>query len=45
MWLAAITAALLCLALGLAINATTGEFPQKEQGLFMALKRLSPSPH
>ncbi|MBT9431281.1 FTR1 family protein [Candidatus Sodalis endolongispinus] len=33
-WLGAITAALLCLALGLAINATTGEFPQKEQELF-----------
>lgn len=34
MWLGAITAALLCLVLGLAINATTGEFPQKEQELF-----------
>lgn len=33
-WLGAITTALLCLALGLAINATTGEFPQKEQELF-----------
>lgn len=33
-WLGAITAALLCLALGLAINDTTGEFPQKEQELF-----------
>jgi len=33
-WLGVILAAGLCLALGLFINATTGEFPQKQQELF-----------
>ena len=34
MWAGVFIAAALCLALGLFINATTGEFPQKEQELF-----------
>ncbi len=33
-WAGAIGAALLCLVLGIAINETTGEFPQKQQELF-----------
>lgn len=36
-WLGAISAALLCLALGIVINETTGEFPQKQQELFEGL--------
>lgn len=34
MWAGVLLAAALCLALGIAINETTGEFPQKEQELF-----------
>lgn len=34
MWAGVLIAAALCLALGLFINATTGEFPQKQQELF-----------
>ncbi|MGD8162385.1 iron uptake transporter permease EfeU [Pantoea sp. FN0307] len=34
MWAGVFTAAALCLALGVFINTTTGEFPQKEQELF-----------
>nr|WP_318382090.1 iron uptake transporter permease EfeU [uncultured Enterobacter sp.] len=34
MWIGVFLAAALCLALGIAINETTGEFPQKEQELF-----------
>ncbi|WP_147198504.1 iron uptake transporter permease EfeU [Pantoea sp. MBD-2R] len=34
MWLGVFVAATLCLGLGYFINATTGEFPQKEQELF-----------
>ncbi|URQ59459.1 FTR1 family protein [Pantoea alhagi] len=34
MWAGVFIAAALCLALGVFINATTGEFPQKEQELF-----------
>ncbi|WP_275556470.1 iron uptake transporter permease EfeU [Mixta sp. Marseille-Q2659] len=34
MWAGVFIAAALCLALGLFINATTGEFPQKQQELF-----------
>ncbi len=37
MWAGVIIAAALCLALGLFINATTGEFPQKQQELFEGL--------
>lgn len=33
-WAGVISAALLCLAVGIAINETTGEFPQKQQELF-----------
>lgn len=33
-WIGVFIAAALCLALGLFINATTGEFPQKQQELF-----------
>ncbi|MEA9389206.1 iron uptake transporter permease EfeU [Acerihabitans sp. TG2] len=33
-WAGVISAALLCLLLGIAINETTGEFPQKQQELF-----------
>jgi len=33
-WIGVIVAAALCLALGIFINETTGEFPQKEQELF-----------
>lgn len=36
-WLGIGLAAALCLALGMAINATTGEFPQKQQELFEGL--------
>ncbi|AIX73382.1 iron uptake transporter permease EfeU [Mixta calida] len=34
MWAGVFIAAALCLAMGLFINATTGEFPQKQQELF-----------
>ena len=34
MWIGVFLAAALCLALGIIINETTGEFPQKEQELF-----------
>ena len=34
MWIGVLLAAVLCLALGVFINETTGEFPQKEQELF-----------
>lgn len=34
MWVGVFLAAALCLGLGIAINETTGEFPQKEQELF-----------
>lgn len=37
MWTGVVTAAVLCLILGLVINETTGEFPQKEQELFEGL--------
>lgn len=33
-WIGVITAAALCLAIGIFINETTGEFPQKQQELF-----------
>ncbi len=33
-WAGVISAALLCLLLGIAINETTGEFPQKQQEMF-----------
>lgn len=36
-WIGVIAAAALCLALGIAINETSGEFPQKQQELFEAL--------
>ncbi len=34
MWIGVLLAAELCLGLGIFINETTGEFPQKEQELF-----------
>ena len=34
MWIGVFLAAALCLGLGIFINETTGEFPQKEQELF-----------
>ena len=34
MWIGVLLAAALCLALGIFINETIGEFPQKEQELF-----------
>lgn len=34
LWIGVFIAAALCLALGVAINETTGEFPQKQQELF-----------
>ena len=34
MWVGVFLAAALCLGLGILINETTGEFPQKEQELF-----------
>ena len=37
MWIGVILAAALCLGLGIFINETTGEFPQKEQELFEGL--------
>ncbi|VDZ61783.1 Ferrous iron uptake protein [Serratia odorifera] len=37
MWVGVIAAAALCLALGIFINETTGEFPQKQQELFEGL--------
>lgn len=40
MWGGVVTAAVLCLILGLVINATTGEFPQKEQEFFEGLIAL-----
>jgi high-affinity iron transporter len=36
-WAGIIAAAVLCLALGIVINETTGEFPQKQQELFEGL--------
>ncbi|EGJ00786.1 ferrous iron permease efeU domain protein [Shigella dysenteriae 155-74] len=33
-WIGVLLAAALCLGLGIFINETTGEFPQKEQELF-----------
>ncbi|WP_410014289.1 iron uptake transporter permease EfeU [Sodalis sp. C49] len=33
-WVGVLSAALLCLAVGVVINETTGEFPQKQQELF-----------
>ena len=36
MWIGVFLAAALCLGLGIFINETTGEFPQKEQELFEA---------
>jgi len=33
-WIGVISAALLCLVLGIAINETSGEFPQKQQEMF-----------
>ncbi len=40
MWIGVFLAAALCLGLGIAINETTGEFPQKEQELFEGLVAL-----
>lgn len=40
MWGGVVAAAVLCLILGLVINATTGEFPQKEQEFFEGLIAL-----
>ncbi len=40
MWLGVFLAAGLCLALGIAIDRTTGEFPQKEQELFEGIVAL-----
>lgn len=40
MWAGVFIAAALCLALGLFINATTGEFPQKQQELFEGIVAL-----
>nr|EKD3164767.1 FTR1 family protein [Cronobacter sakazakii] len=37
MWAGVFLAAALCLGLGIFINETTGEFPQKEQELFEGL--------
>ncbi|WP_312948965.1 iron uptake transporter permease EfeU [Superficieibacter sp.] len=37
MWIGVLLAAALCLGLGIFINETTGEFPQKEQELFEGL--------
>ena len=34
MWIGVLLAAALCLGLGIFINETTGEFPQREQELF-----------
>ena len=34
MWIGVLFAAALCLGLGIFINETTGEFPQKEQEIF-----------
>lgn len=39
-WVGALTAAALCLAIGWAINETTGEFPQKQQELFEGIVAL-----
>ncbi|CAM3446763.1 iron permease [Rouxiella silvae] len=39
-WIGVIIAAALCLGLGIVINETTGEFPQKEQELFEGLVAL-----
>ncbi|WP_016606671.1 FTR1 family protein, partial [Yersinia pestis] len=33
-WVGVVVAAVLCLAIGIFINETTGEFPQKQQELF-----------
>lgn len=41
MWAGIASAALLCLILGIVINETTGEFPQKEQELFEGLIALA----
>ncbi|MBS1206252.1 MAG: iron permease [Proteobacteria bacterium] len=40
MWIGVFLAAALCLGLGIAINETTGEFPQKEQELFEGIVAL-----
>lgn len=40
MWGGVVAAAVLCLILGLVINATTGEFPQKEQEFFEGIIAL-----
>ncbi len=39
MWVGVFLAAALCLGLGILINETTGEFPQKEQELFEYRRR------
>lgn len=39
-WIGVIAAALLCLTLGLVLNATSAEFPQKAQELFEAIVAL-----
>ncbi len=39
MWIGVILAAALCLGLGIFINETTGEFPQREQELFEGSSR------
>lgn len=41
MWAGIASAAILCLILGVVINETTGEFPQKEQELFEGLIALA----
>lgn len=40
MWIGVFIAAALCLALGIAINETSGEFPQKQQELFEGIVAL-----
>jgi high-affinity iron transporter len=40
MWIGVILAAALCLGLGIFINETTGEFPQREQELFEGIVAL-----
>ena len=39
-WLGVVLAALLCLALGIVINVTSGEFPQRQQELFEGIVAL-----
>lgn len=41
MWIGVLLAAALCLGLGIFINETTGEFPQKEQELFEGIVAAS----